>query len=76
MTRAALAALLALAVAACGKDAADASATGAGGRPGGAGGARSAIPVEVAVAARRRVEDVIAGTGQIEALQQIKAAGQ
>jgi membrane fusion protein (multidrug efflux system) len=42
------------------------------GGPGARGGARPAAPVDVAVAERRRVEDAIAGTGQIEALQSIE----
>jgi membrane fusion protein (multidrug efflux system) len=46
--------------------------TARGGGPGGAGGARPAVPVDVAVAARQRVEDAITGTGQIEALQSIE----
>ncbi|OGU00643.1 MAG: hypothetical protein A2085_07225 [Gemmatimonadetes bacterium GWC2_71_10] len=40
--------------------------------PGARGGARPAAPVDVAVAERRRVEDAISGTGQIEALQSIE----
>lgn len=71
MKRVACLAILALAGTACGKPASDAAAAGRGG-PGGPGGARPALTVEVAVAERRRVEDLISGTGQIEALQSIE----
>jgi membrane fusion protein (multidrug efflux system) len=71
MRRLALAGVLALAVAACGKEAPGAAA-GTGGRRGGPGDALPPMPVDVAVATVQRVEDVITGTGQIEALQSIE----
>ena len=58
--------------AACGKPADDAAAAGRGGPGGPGGGQRPALSVEVAVAVRLRVEDVITGTGQIEPLQSIE----
>jgi membrane fusion protein, multidrug efflux system len=45
---------------------------GTGGAGGSRGGGRPAAPVDVAVAERRRVEDAITGTGQIEPLQSIE----
>jgi len=65
-------ALAVLASASCGKPAEDAAAAGRGGPGGRPGGQRPAIAVDVAVAASQRVEDVISGTGQIEALQSIE----
>lgn len=78
MRTAAALALLLLAASGCGKPASDAAAAGTGGGPGGprageaGGGPRPATPVEVAAAVRQRVEDVITGTGQIEAIQSIE----
>jgi membrane fusion protein (multidrug efflux system) len=65
------AACAAAATAGCGKQADGASTGRPGGGPGSAG-ARPAQPVEVAEAQRRRVEDAITGTGQIEAVQSIE----
>lgn len=71
-------ALVALLLAGCGRNAGGeqpgrgaSQAQGQGG-PGARGGQRPAAPVDVAVAERRRVEDAISGTGQIEAMQSIE----
>ena len=57
----------ALSLAACGSGEA-----GAGGAPGGGAPGRMALPVEVAAARVERVVDVVAATGEIEAVQSIE----
>lgn len=69
MRRLLVVALAALA-AACGGSAEGGAAGGQGGR-GPAGASRPALAVEVAPAQLQRIEDVISGTGQIEAIQSI-----